>query len=189
MICCRSFISAVKMKDNTGIKSSQQWMEVTFKYAVDALVDKEVPVGCIIVYDNTIIASGRNEVNETKNATRHAEIVAIDTVLKWCKKENKHAKDVFLHSVLYVTVEPCIMCTGALRSVGLGRVVFGCGNDRFGGCGSVMNVHEENLPGLGPQFECIGGVMAERAVNILKEFYKGENVNAPESKRKVKDSS
>ncbi|XP_031757666.1 tRNA-specific adenosine deaminase 2 isoform X2 [Xenopus tropicalis] len=68
-----------------------------------------------MVYDNQVVGKGRNEVNETKNATRHAEMVAIDQVLDWCEKNSKKSRDVFENIVLYVTVEPCIMCAGALR--------------------------------------------------------------------------
>lgn len=163
------------------------WMEKSFEYADDALKHGEVPVGCIIVYENAILTSGRNEVNETKNATRHAEIVAIDKVIHWCQENGKDVMDVFENCTLYVTVEPCIMCAGALRNVSLGRVVYGCRNDRFGGCGSVLDVHTDKLPRLGPVFECVQSVMADRAVDLLKNFYKGENTNAPDCKRRIKD--
>lgn len=162
-------------------------MEKSFDYATEALKANEVPVGCILVFDDKeVIGVGRNEVNETKNATRHAEIVAIDMVLKWCQEEKLKYAEVFEKTVLYVTVEPCIMCAGALRQMGVPLVVYGCANERFGGCGSILRVHEDELPSLGPKFQCISGIMAERAVNLLKEFYKGENLNAPEEKRKLK---
>ncbi|XP_052223107.1 tRNA-specific adenosine deaminase 2-like [Dreissena polymorpha] len=170
-------------------KQSVFWMERSFEFAEDALRNKEVPVGCIIVYNNQLLATGRNEVNETKNATRHAEIVAIDQVFLWCNSQNRDPNDVLRASTLYVTVEPCIMCTGALRTVGLGRVVYGCSNDRFGGCGSVLDVHSDDLDQLGPKFECTSGLMADRAVEILKQFYQGENTNAPDCKRKIKDKN
>ena len=63
-----------------------------------------------------------------------------------------------------------------------------CANIRFGGCGSILPVHGDKLPDLGVELECTGGVMAERAVSLLKEFYKGENSNCPEEKRKVKQA-
>ena len=163
------------------------WMNKTFELAEIALMKGEVPVGCIIVYEENILASGKNEVNETRNATRHAEIVAIDEVIKWCEKNDKNMEDVFKESELFVTVEPCIMCAAALRQVGIRKVVFGCRNDRFGGCGSILDVHCDSLPGLGPTLDCVGGVMSDKAVNLLKEFYRGENTNAPALKRKVKD--
>ena len=162
------------------------WMEETFQMATDALKNGEVPVGCLLVYEDRKIASGRNEVNETKNATRHAEIVAIDEVVGWCEAEGFDTSRVFEKSTLFVTVEPCIMCAAALRQVGVGKVVYGCANERFGGCGSILSVHSDKLSDIGQQFECIGGVMADRAVSLLKQFYKGENSNCPEDKRKLK---
>ncbi|XP_048753095.1 tRNA-specific adenosine deaminase 2-like [Ostrea edulis] len=166
--------------------AQQNWMVKSFNFAEEALEAGEVPVGCIMVYNDEIIAVGRNEVNETKNATRHAEIVAIDQVLKWSKAHEIHSADVFHKTVLYVTVEPCIMCAGALRQVGIPLVIFGCYNDRFGGCGSILSVHDANITSLGPSFQSVGGIMKDRAVELLKKFYQGENPNAPEEKRKSK---
>lgn len=169
-------------------ESMVKWMEKTFELAEEAMRNGEVPVGCILVYEDSILATGRNEVNETKNATRHAEIVAIDKVVDWCQKEGLETDEIFKSSTLFVTVEPCIMCAGALRQVGIRKCVYGCANERFGGCGSILSVHGDDLSDLGEKLECVGGVMAERAVNILKEFYKGENTNCPEEKRKLKQN-
>ncbi|XP_033748228.1 tRNA-specific adenosine deaminase 2-like [Pecten maximus] len=166
----------------------QQWMEKSFEYAADALNSQEVPVGCILVYKGEeVIGVGRNEVNETKNAARHAEIVAIDQVLSWCVHRQIKPKEVFGQTVLYVTVEPCVMCAGALREVGVPLVVYGCANDRFGGCGSVLSVNKDELPTLGTSFQCISGVMGDKAVTMLKDFYRMENINAPDGKRKLKN--
>lgn len=162
-----------------------------------ALAAGEVPVGCIMVYENEIIGQGRNEVNETKNATRHAEMVAIDQVKNWCQMRNLDDRNVLQNTNLYVTVEPCIMCAAALRYVGMHKVVYGCKNERFGGCGSILNVHNDNYSedGLlekdqelipGEPLECISGLHADIAVNLLREFYKGENPNAPNPKNKSK---
>lgn len=115
-----------------------------FLKARDALEEGEVPVGCVIVYQNQVIGTGRNQVNETKNATRHAELVAIDQVKTWCMSKCLSFEDVLHDCCLYVTVEPCIMCAAALRFVGIPRVVFGCANERFGGCGSILNIHTDD---------------------------------------------
>ncbi|XP_014448504.1 tRNA-specific adenosine deaminase 2 isoform X2 [Tupaia chinensis] len=93
----------------------EKWMEEAMCMAKDALENTEVPVGCLMVYNNEVVGKGRNEVNQTKNATRHAEMVAIDQVLDWCRCSDKSPSEVFEHTVLYVTVEPCIMCATALR--------------------------------------------------------------------------
>ena len=162
----------------------EKWMSVALGLAEEAFKAREVPVGCIMVRDDQQIAIGRNHVNESKNATRHAELVAIDHVLDSCSR-NVKIPEVFKDVTLYVTVEPCIMCATALRIVAVPRVVFGCRNERFGGCGSVLDIHTADI-GL-TQFQCMSGLYAEKAVNILQDFYRGENPNAPEDKRKVKN--
>ncbi|XP_069091218.1 tRNA-specific adenosine deaminase 2 isoform X1 [Pleurodeles waltl] len=122
-----------------------------------------------------------------EKATRHAEMVAIDQVLDWCQRHSEKTTDVFEHTTLYVTVEPCIMCAAALRLLKIPLVIYGCRNDRFGGCGSVLNIATDYLPNTGTPFECIGGYRAEEAVEMLKTFYKQENPNAPKSKARKKD--
>ncbi|KAM3861431.1 tRNA-specific adenosine deaminase 2 [Diretmus argenteus] len=157
-------------------------MARAFDMAKDALESGEVPVGCLMVYRNKVVGKGRNEVNETKNATRHAELVALDQVLDWCRRGNLDARTVCERTVLYVTVEPCIMCAAALRLINLPVVVFGCKNDRFGGCGSVLDVSSAHLPQTGTNFKVVPGYRAEEAVEMLKTFYKQENPNAPKPK-------
>ncbi|XP_060687200.1 tRNA-specific adenosine deaminase 2 [Hemiscyllium ocellatum] len=167
-------------------QEQEQWMERALTMAKEALENGEVPVGCLMVYRNEILGQGRNEVNETKNATRHAEMVAIDQVLKWCHQKGRDRKEVFEHTVLYVTVEPCIMCAAALRLLNIPLVVYGCQNERFGGCGSVLNISQDDLQHTGTPFQCLGGYRAEEAVELLKTFYKAENPNAPKSKARKK---
>lgn len=154
----------------------KQWMLQALNQAKKALECSEVPVGCLFVYNGHSIGTGCNRVNETKNATRHAELVAIDDILQWCMEEQLDYKDVFAKTTLYVTVEPCIMCASALCQLNLAGIIYGCANERFGGCGSVLSVQGENI--------CIGGIFAEQAVDLLKQFYKGENPNAPFPKQK-----
>ncbi|XP_067149729.1 tRNA-specific adenosine deaminase 2 [Apteryx mantelli] len=166
------------------------WMDQALDVAREALEHGEVPVGCLLVCDNEVLGKGRNEVNETKNATRHAEMVAIDRVLEWCQQSNKVYEEVFPKTVLYVTVEPCIMCAAALRLMKIPRVIYGCQNERFGGCGSVLNIASGDLVDTGEPFECIAGYRAKEAVELLKAFYRQENPNAPKSKvRKKKHRS
>lgn len=167
-----------------------KWMNQALAIAKEALKAQEVPVGCVIVYKDKIIGTGGNKVNKTKNATRHAEVIAIEEVREYCVVEGLDEKDVFSSSTLFVTVEPCLMCAGALRQIGLPLVVYGCANERFGGCGSILNVAADEAlsASIGPCFDVVHGVLAVEAVTLLKTFYKGENPNAPDSKRKVKDT-
>ncbi|XP_075270021.1 tRNA-specific adenosine deaminase 2 [Opisthocomus hoazin] len=163
------------------------WMDQALDMAKEALEKGEVPVGCLLVYNGEVVGKGRNEVNETKNATRHAEMVAIDQVLDWCKQQNRDYTEVFAHSVLYVTVEPCIMCAAAVRLMKIPRVVYGCRNERFGGCGSVLSISSDDMVDTGDPFECDSGYRAKEAVELLKAFYRQENPNAPKSKVRKKD--
>lgn len=167
---------------------TEKWMLKALDLAKEALARAEVPVGCIFVHNNQIRATGRNFVNETKNATRHAELVAIDELLAWCDQNDRNRNEVFRNTTIFVTVEPCIMCTAAIRLMNIPLVVYGCPNERFGGCGSVLSIHnDKNLENdTSQRLSVIPGVYGVEAVELLKQFYKGENKNAPESKRKVK---
>ncbi|PIK35542.1 putative tRNA-specific adenosine deaminase 2 [Apostichopus japonicus] len=157
----------------------------TFRMATTALQQGEVPVGCLLVHKGEIIGRGKNGVNCSKNATRHAEMLAIEEALDWCKNDNLDKDAVFSETDLYVNVEPCVMCAGALRLLGIRRVVYGCQNERFGGCGSILNVASDQRSGHGqPIIQCVPGVFADTSVQLLKEFYKGQNPNAPNPKIK-----
>ena len=104
----------------------------------------------------------------------------------------------FRDVTLYVTVEPCLMCAAALRQVGIGKIVYGCGNERFGGCGGVRSVHAECVVALccasadarsprlkfSPPLPAIGGFRREEAILMLRRFYVTENSNAPKPRQK-----
>lgn len=149
--------------------------------AQEALEALEVPVGCVFVHGNEIIARGRNAVNETHNATRHAELICIDQVTEYCKHNQLNHFDIFKNVDVYVTVEPCIMCAAALYELKVKSIIYGCKNDRFGGT-TVFNVADVI------DTDCIvkGGIRSEEAMNLLKKFYMGTNPNAPEPKIKGK---
>lgn len=152
-------------------------MEAAITNARQALANQEVPVGCVFIYRNEIVAEGANLVNDTKNATRHAELICIDKVLAYCRDRNLSFPDVFREVSVVVTVEPCIMCAGALNELNVKEILFGCRNDRFGGQ-TVLNVFEL----LQSKVKVVGGVREDEAMELLKEFYKGENPSAPVAK-------
>ncbi|ETL86733.1 hypothetical protein L917_13883 [Phytophthora nicotianae] len=154
-----------------------------------ALTRAEVPVGCVFVYKGEIIARASNRVNELYNATMHAEIVAIEAI---AAKYGDKAGEVLADCTLYVTCEPCIMCAGALAHVFIKRVYFGCHNDRFGGCSSVLNLHERSaLPKSKAHrgFPCVSGILKDEAITLLKKFYTNENPRVEDSKKKRKKHS
>ena len=106
-------------------------MGVALAEAEAALRASEVPVGCAFHHPTLgTIGRGHNNTMASCNGTRHAELEAIDGML-----QRGHSEAQIAECTLYVTVEPCIMCASALRQLHVHRVVFGCGNDKFGGCG------------------------------------------------------
>lgn len=168
---------------STEESSFDSWMKTALDHAKQALERGEVPVGCIFIYENNVIANGGNTANETKNATRHAEMNCIDTVLEWCKSKNLNNVEIFTKISVVVTVEPCIMCAAALLALKIKQIIYGCANSRFGGCSSVFDICKIYS-------DCNtfikGGVYPDEAIDLLKQFYKGENPNAPKSKVKKK---
>uniref|UniRef100_A0A2P2LAY4 tRNA-specific adenosine deaminase 2-like isoform X2 n=2 Tax=Rhizophora mucronata TaxID=61149 RepID=A0A2P2LAY4_RHIMU len=171
------------------------YMELAMEQAKYALECLEVPVGCVIVEDGKVIASGRNRTTETRNATRHAEMEAIDILLEQWQKSGLSVSEVakkFSNCSLYVTCEPCIMCAAALSIVGIKEVFYGCANDKFGGCGSILSLHSSCSQSLdseeiaqGKSFNCTGGIMASEAISLLRSFYEQGNPNAPKPHRPV----
>lgn len=150
--------------------------------AQEAYDHLEVPVGCVFVLNNEkIIAKGRNQPNESYNATRHAEIVAIDSIL------DKHDPTIFKNVDLYVTVEPCVMCASALRQIGIRHVYFGCGNEKFGGNGSVFNINTDSRLDTtqSKSYPSEGGYFHEEAILLLRKFYIRENKHAPVPRKKT----
>ncbi|WVQ90232.1 hypothetical protein IAS59_004009 [Cryptococcus gattii] len=154
------------------------WMREALIMAEEALSNDEVPVGCVFVKGGQAIARARNRTNEWRNATLHAELEAIDHLLP------SHPAPLSTIT-LYVTVEPCVMCASALRQVGIGRVVYGCGNDRFGGCGSVIPVNNSPRLDSHPAYVAVGGFYREEAIMLLRRFYMSQNPNAPKPKKKA----
>ncbi|CAF0965897.1 unnamed protein product [Didymodactylos carnosus] len=170
--------------DNTEtaqeMSAHHKWMLEALKLARQALEKQEVPVGCVIVHNEKIIADGKNEPVQARNATRHAEICAVDKIVDSYKTNLQEGLKVLSESTLYVTCEPCMMCAGALRLVGLKNVYYGCSNDRFGGCGSVLNVATDVIENYGQELKCVGGIESEEGMRLLKTFYTNTNGNAPQ---------
>lgn len=167
-------------------EEDKHWMQEALVMARQAFEAAEVPVGSVFVRNGEVIARARNRTNELMNATRHAELEAIDHILSLHPPKEQdfslsphsgpRGDNPFAQTTLYVTIEPCIMCASALRQVGIKRVVFGAGNERFGGNGSVLPVHTESLLKNAPPYEAVGGYYREDAIMLLRRFYLTENV-------------
>jgi len=129
-----------------------------------AEVSGDVPVGAVLLdAQGAVIATGRNEKELLQDPTAHAEVVAI-------RAAAKARKDWRLDDLtLVVTLEPCVMCAGAIVAARVGRVVFGAWDDRVGASGSLYDLTRDAR--LGRPSEVIGGVMAEECTSVLKEFF------------------
>nr|GAT46138.1 cytidine deaminase-like protein [Mycena chlorophos] len=147
-------------------------------------IPAEVPVGCVFVRDGRVITRARNRTNELRNATRHAELEAIDEILADRQLTPQPRVYPLSTTTLYVTVEPCIMCSSALRQVGIQHVFYGCANDRFGGCEGVLSVNSAVPHPVHPPYPATGGYMRDEAIMILRRFYITENTHAPIPKSK-----
>ena len=168
--------------------TSDELMGLALAEAEAALKASEVPVGCAFVHPSRgVLGRGHNNTVASANATRHAELEAIDAMLACGCAPTEIAA-----CVVYVTVEPCIMCSSALRQIGVRRVVFGCVNDKFGGCGGVLNIHTDE-PGpsctdtnSSTAMRAQGGVREAEAVALLRLFYSQENASAPVPQKRTR---
>ncbi len=140
-----------------------EYMQNALLLAAQAANEGEVPVGAVIVRNGEIIACGRNRREERKNALCHAEIEAINNACAALGGWRLFDCD------LYVTLEPCPMCAGAVINARLRRVIYGASDKKAGSCGSITNLF--NLP-YNHSPELIGGVMEQECSEILKEFFK-----------------
>jgi len=139
-------------------------MKEALKEAKLAFYAYETPIGCVIVKDGDIIGRGRNMRNTMGNALYHAEIIAIDEA---CKKNGDWRLE---GCTLYVTLEPCPMCAGAILQARIPRVVFGAQNIKHGCAGSIVNLLEE--PRFNHQVEVVGGVMQAECSVLMTDFFK-----------------
>ncbi|RMZ76603.1 hypothetical protein DV738_g4799, partial [Chaetothyriales sp. CBS 135597] len=163
-----------------NLETHQYFMQQALNFAEEALRGGETPVACVLVLGGRVVARGMNDTNRSLNGTRHAEFLAIAEFLSQFSAAKLQQTD------LYVTVEPCIMCASALRQYGIRTVYYGCGNDRFGGNGSVLSVHaDESLSLLDPGYRSYGGIFRKEAIMLLRRFYIQENENAPNPRAKA----
>lgn len=142
----------------------EKYMREALKQAEKAYKLGEVPIGCVIVYRDRIIGRGYNRRNTDKSTLSHAEITAI-------RKAGKFIGDWRLEDcTLYVTLEPCQMCAGAIVQARIPRVVIGCMNPKAGCAGSILNILQ--MPAFNHQAEVTTGVLESECSNMLVAFFK-----------------
>ena len=142
----------------------EHYMKEAIRQAKKAEALEEVPIGCVIVYEGKIISRGYNRRNTDKNTLSHAELNAI-------RKASKKLGDWRLEGrTMYVTLEPCQMCSGALVQSRIDEVVVGCMNSKAGCAGSVMNLLQ--VEGFNHQVKITQGVLEEECSSMLSDFFK-----------------
>jgi tRNA(adenine34) deaminase len=143
----------------------EYFMRLALREAERAMEHDDVPIGAVIVHDGEVLASGRNERELRQDPTAHAELLALR------EAAGKLGSWRVLESVLYVTLEPCAMCAGAIVLARVPRVVFGAWDPKAGAAGSVLDVLAQ--PQLNHRPEVAGGLLAEECGGLLTSFFAG----------------
>ena len=143
--------------------NDDKYLKIAYKEALKAFQENEVPVGCVIVKDGVILSRSHNMREQKKSALAHAEIIAIK---KACKKENAKFLD---GATIYITLEPCLMCMGAIIQARISRVVYSANEPKFGSIVSIGNILNDYK--LNHHIEVTQGIMEEEVSELMKEFF------------------
>lgn len=149
--------------ENLGEEKDREFMREAIREAEKAFEKGEVPVGAVIVHDGRIIARAHNQVEQLRDATAHAEMIALTQASSALGDWRLEGTE------LYVTKEPCPMCAGAIALSRVVRVVFGARDEKSGAAGSRMNILGDGC--LNHTVEIAGGVEEERCSALLKDFF------------------
>lgn len=144
------------------------WMRRALELAQCAAAAGEVPVGAVLVLDNEAVGEGWNQPISRCDPTAHAEIMALQAAA--ARLGNYR----LVNSTLYVTLEPCAMCAGAMIHARVGRVVFGATDPRAGAAGSIFNILQSAR--LNHRAEVVGGLLAEECGAVLRDFFRARRV-------------
>jgi len=146
------------------MKPHRKWMQKAFREAERAYDADEVPVGAVVVKDQQIIGRGHNMVEQLNDPTAHAEIIAITAAC------DTLGQKLLTDCTLYVTLEPCPMCAGAIVHARLDRLVFGAFDEKAGATSTLYNIVQDKR--LNHQVEVVSGLDSERAGGILRDFFR-----------------
>ena len=144
-------------------------MKYALREAERAFDGKEVPVGCIIVFENRIIAKSHNQIETLNDPTAHAEMLALTSAFD--AMQSKTLKG----CSMYVTLEPCSMCAGAIVLSKIDNLYFGAYDNKAGACGSVLNI--TNNKSLNHKVNVYGGILDEECGLLLKAFFESKRIN------------
>ena len=148
--------------------TDEEWMRHAIRLAQRAEQQGEVPVGAVLVYQNRCIAEGWNQVIQANDPSAHAEIVAL-------RLAGQHLQNYrLINTTLFVSLEPCVMCMGAIAHARIKRLVFGAGDDKRGAVCHALNL--TNAPFLNHHIEWTGGVLAQTCSGLLTDFFKAKRI-------------
>lgn len=155
---------SAKVRPPEEVKRDEKYMKQAISQARKAYELGEVPIGCVIVYEDKIIGRGYNRRTVDKNTLAHAELTAI-------RKAGKKIDDWRLEGcTMYVTLEPCQMCSGAIVQARIPRVVIGCMNPKAGCAGSILNLL--NMKEFNHQVDVTTGILGEECSAMMKQFFR-----------------
>jgi len=140
-----------------------RFMYAALQEAEKAFEVDEVPVGAVVVHKNKIIGRGYNQIERLKDATAHAEMIAITSAANHLENWR------LIECDIYVTLEPCIMCTGALLTSRIKELFYGASDLKFGACGSIYNLAEESK--TNHKIKVYSGILAKESEDLLKLFF------------------
>jgi tRNA(adenine34) deaminase len=142
----------------------EKWMRYALREAEKAYSENEIPVGCIIIFHNTIIAKSYNRVETLKDPTAHSEIQAITSAAEYLNSKQ------LLGCSMYVTLEPCVMCAGAIVLSKIENLYFGSFDPKSGACGSTLDITHNKI--MNHKCKVYGGILDSECGEILKSFFK-----------------
>ncbi|WP_020167999.1 MULTISPECIES: tRNA adenosine(34) deaminase TadA [Methylotenera] len=151
------------------INNDVEFMQIALSLAQQAALMGEVPVGAIVVKDGVIIGRGNNAPIGLHDPTAHAEIMAMREAATYLGNYR------LVDCTLYVTLEPCAMCSGAMQHARIAKLVYGANDPKTGACGSVVNLMTE--PKLNHHTEVLGGILAVECGAVLSDFFKQRRLN------------
>ena len=154
------------------MNNDEKWMALAIKQAIKADTEGEVPVGAVIVKEGKLVAKAHNQPISTNDATAHAEIQLL-------RAAGKHQKNYrLIDTTIYVTLEPCAMCLGAMMHARIKRMVYGASDPKTGVCGSHVDLSSESF--FNHEMEISGGVLEKECKELLQSFFKSrrkDNLN------------
>ncbi len=149
--------------DVSKAEQDEQYMRQAIEAAKIAQENGDVPIGAVLVYENQVIGRAYNQREQLKDPTAHAEIIALTQAAAFIESWRLHG------CTIYVTLEPCAMCAGALVLGRLDRLVYGCEDPKAGACGSLYNIVQDER--LNHRLEITSGVLADECAKLLQDFF------------------